>query len=159
MTETGVGTDEHTTGGFRLPATLALPIEALSMFQTKTPTVLMLQLIREGYFRIRRQKTMWQKIQATGAVARVVMIKPLVLLFHSSKAYYLISLAELHNRYMDVVIVPWVKGMGLAVGEETAPRCIPTTPAEEVHIESRREQIERLLALRCNAVAVAAVLP
>lgn len=157
LTETAVGPGEHATGGFCLPATPTLPIEALSMFQTKNPRVLLLQPLHEGYLRIRRQTTLWQKVRATGAVARMLIVWPIILLYRR-QAYYWISLAEIHTRYLEEVIVPWVNDIGHTAREGTDPRCIATTSVEKVRIESRREQVDRLLALRCNVAAVLAVL-
>jgi len=161
-TETAVGTDGPATGVSHIPATPSLPIEALSSFQTTNFRVLLLQPLYEGHFLIRRQTSLWRKtglIFATVAnVARALFAWPLILL-HRRQAYYWISLAELHNRYMDEVIVPWVEEITHAVREETDARRIATMSAECVSMQSRHGQVEYLLALRCNASAVLAVLP
>jgi len=60
---------------------------------------------------------------------------------------------------MNEVIVPWVEEIACAAREETNARRIATTSAENVSMQSRRGQVECLLALRCNTSAVLAVLP
>jgi hypothetical protein len=135
-TETAVGTDEPATGVSRLPATPSLPIEALSSFQTTDFSCFVAATPLRGSFTERRQTSLWRK---TGliftAVARALFAWPLILL-HRRQAYYWISLAELHNRYMDEVIVPWVEEIACAVREETDARRIATTSAENVGMES-----------------------
>jgi len=161
-TETAVDTGEPAAGVPRIPATACLPIEALSSFQTTDLRVLLLQPFYEGHFLIRRQTSLWRKtgliFTTVANVARALFAWPLILL-HRRQAYYWISLAELHNRYMDEAIVPWVEEITCAAREGTDARRIATTSAENVSMQNRRGQVECLLALRCNASAVLAVLP
>ena len=159
-TETGVCTDEPATGVSRLPATPPLLIEALSSFQTRDFRVLLLQPLHEGHLLNRQQTSLWRKAGLIFAsVVRALFAWPLILL-HRRQAYYWVSLAELHNRYMDEVIVPWVEKIASVVRERTDARRIATTSAENVGVgmESHRGQVESLLALRCNVSAVLAVL-
>ena len=157
-TETAVGAGDPATGVPPLPATPSLHIEALSSFQTRDFRILLLQPLNEGRLLIRRQTSLWRKARLIfAAVARALFVWPLIML-HRRQAYYLISLDELHNRYMDVAIVPWVEEIAGAVKEETDARRVATTPTETVGMESHRGQVERLLALRCNTLAVLAVL-
>ena len=156
-TKTAVCTDEPATGVSRLPATPSLLIEALSSFQTTNFRILLRQLLNEGNLLNRRQTSLWRKAGLIfAAVARALYAWPLIRL--SRRAYYWISLAELHNRYMDEVIVPWVEEIACAMREGTDARRIATTSADNVEMESHRGQVECLLALRCNASAVLAVL-
>jgi hypothetical protein len=157
-TETTVCTDEPVTGVSCLPATPSIPIEALSSFQTTDFWILLLQPLDEGNLPNWRQTSLWQKAGLIfAAVARALFTWPLIRL-HWRQAYYWISLAELHNRYMDEVIVPWVEEIACAVTEETGTRRIATTSVEGVDMGSHREQVKCLLALRCNVSAVVAVL-
>ena len=152
-TGAAVGTYEPATG---LPATPSLLIEALSSFQTTDFRVLFLQPL--NHLLSRRQTSLWRKAGLIfTAVARALLAWPLTLL-HQRQAYYWISLAELHNRYMDEVIVPWVEEIAHAVQVETDARRIATISTGNVDLESHRGQVECLLALRCNASAVLAVL-
>jgi hypothetical protein len=160
LTETAVGTNEPSTGS-RFPATPALAIEALSSFRTMDLRVLLLQPLHEGHLLVRQQKSLWRKTGLTLAViARALFGWPLILLHHRG-AYYWISLAKLHDRYMTEVIIPWVDEIGRAMEllrEETVPRRIATAPAEDVSTESRHRQVGRSLALYCNTCAMLAVL-
>jgi len=158
-TETAVRTDEPATGLSRLPAIPSLLIEALSSFQTTNFWVLLLQPLNEGHVLNRRKTPLWRKAGLIfTAVARALFAWPLIRL-HRRQAYYWISLAELHNRYMDEVIFPWLEEIDCAVREETDPRRIATASTGNVDIESHRRQVDCLLALRCNASAVLSVLP
>ena len=158
LTETVAGTDERATGVFNLPASPALPIEALSSFQATTLRILLLQHLYQDHLQIRRQTSPWRKMGVFFAVvARAFLGWPLVLL-HRRQAYYWISLVELHIRYMDEVVVPWVNEIGRRLSNKSDLRCIAATSAESVGIESHRGPVERLLALRCNSFAVLAAL-
>ena len=119
---------------------------------------MLLQPLNEGHLLNRRHTSLWRKAGLIfAAAARALFVWPLILL-HRRQAYYWISLAELHNRYMDEVIAPWVEEISCAVREETDARRIATTSVENVGMESDRGQVESLLALRCNVSAVLAVL-
>lgn len=59
---------------------------------------------------------------------------------------------------MDEVIAPWVEEMACVVREQTDAHRIATTSAEDVGEESHGGHLECLLAFRCNASAVLAVL-
>lgn len=155
LTESAIGIHEHATGVSHFPATLALPMEALSSFQTTKFRALYLQPLYEGRSLIRRKTSLWRKTSLVIAALARAFVWPFILL-HRHQGYYWISLAELHNTYMDEVIVPWVDEIARVVREETGPRRIATTV--NVGIESRHRQVERLLALRCNVSAVLAVL-
>jgi len=148
-----VCTDEPATGVSRLPATPSLLIEALSSFQTTNFRILLLQPLNEGKLLNQRQTPLWRKAGLIfAAVPRALFAWPLIRL--SRRAYYWISLAELHNRYMDEAIVPWVKEIACAVREGRDAR----RSADNVDTEGHRRQVECLLALRCNVSAVLAVL-
>jgi len=158
LTETAAGTDERATGVFDLPASSALPIEALSSFQATTLRILLLQHFYQDHLQIRRQTSPWRKIGLLFAlVARAFLGWPLVLL-HRRQAYYWISLVELHTRYMDEVVVPWVDEIGRRLSNKSDLRCIAAKSTEFVDTESRRGQVERLFALRCTSSAVLAAL-
>jgi len=155
-TETAVGTDEPATGIHRLPPTPSLPIEALSSFQTTLFQVLWNALLPQALYE--RQTSLWRKAGLIFTAPVRVLFASLSILLHRHQAYYWISPAELHNRYMDEVIVPWVEETAHVVRQQTVARRMATTSAENVEIESHRGQVECLLALRCNVSAVLAVL-
>lgn len=155
LTETAVVIHGHATGVSRFPTTPALPIEALSSFRTTKFRALYLQPLSEGHLLIRRQTSLWRKMSLVVAALARALFWPFILLYRR-QGYYWVSLAELHDTYMDEAIVPWVNEMARVVRENTNPRRIATTV--NVDMESRHGQVERLLALRCNVFAVLAVL-
>src|SRR5258708_10007768 len=74
-------------------------------------------------------------------VARVATLPPTDLVRRLHREYYWLSLANLHDRYMAEVIVPWIDEIGRAMEssrEETNSRHMTTASGEEVGKEHRR---------------------
>ena len=59
---------------------------------------------------------------------------------------------------MDEVIFPWVEEIACVVREQTDAHRIVTISTEDVGKESHEEHLECLLAFRCHASAVSAVI-
>jgi hypothetical protein len=136
--------------------TPSFPLEALSSFQATFLQVFWFTLLPQALYE--RQTSLWRKAGLILTAPVRVIFASLLSLLHQRRAYYRVSLAELHNRFMDEVIVPWVEEIVCVVRQRTDARRMATTSAENVEMESHRGQVECLLALRCNTSAVLAVL-
>lgn len=162
---TETATDPNTNIGdtiSRLPTTSAsLPIESLSSFRVLELRVLVLQPFHERSSATQRAPSLWWKPGlAIAAFARMLFGLPSILA-HRRQGYYKLSLAQLSDRFISEVIVPWLEETARVAERllmEKADIKLAVAPSSEIPDPETRHQLVSLVALRCNISAMLAVL-
>ncbi len=158
-------TDPNTNIGdtiSRLPTTSAsLPIESFSSFKVLELRVLVLQPFHERSFATQRAPSLLRRTGlAMAAFARALFGLPSILV-HRRQGYYKLSLAQMSDRFISEVIVPWLEETARVAERllmEKADNKHAVASSSEILDPETRRQLVTLVALRCNISAVLAVL-
>ena len=162
---TETATDLNTNIGdtiSRLPtASASLPIESLSSFKVSDLRVLVLQPFHERSFPTQRAPSLWRRTGlVVAAFARALFGLPSILV-HRRQGYYKLSLAQMSDRFISEVIVPWLEETARVAERllmEKADNKHAVASSSEILDPETRRQLVTLVALRCNISAVLAVL-